>query len=91
MQKKRHITTLAKQLQIVSLKQAEQSILVTAGSPGVTPEELALSWSNTNAPVGAVTKYEPVSGEEHVGEIKVTIDGVTDYEKIYKVYFKPYE
>lgn len=75
----------------VEMKQSEQSIIVTAGSPGVTPEELTLNWYNTNAPIGADTKYESVSGEDHIGVIKVTIDGVTDYEKIYKVYFKPYE
>ena len=75
----------------VEMKQSEQSIIVTAGYSGVTPEELTLNWSNTNAPIGADTKYEPVSGEDHIGVIKVTIDGVTDYEKIYKVYFKPYE
>lgn len=38
--------------------------------------------------------YMPVSQQiiiTHIGVIRVTIDGVTDYEKIYKVYFKPYE
>lgn len=73
-----------------SIDQRDCSVTVTAGASGVTAESLSLR-QGACGNGKAKAKYEPVQGEDYTGEITVTLDGVEDYSKVYKVYFKPYQ
>lgn len=74
------------------IDQETKTVTVTAMSENVKAEELSLSGVNTLHGYGDVkTVYKEVDGEDYVGKITVTVNGVTDYSNEYKVYFKSYQ
>ena len=75
-----------------SVDQEAKTVTVTAMDERVKAEDLSLSWANTLFGQNDVKKsYEAVTGEDYIGKITVTVDGVSDYANEYKVYFEPYQ
>lgn len=72
-----------------SIDQANNTVTLNANSSGFSAGDLSLSWGNTSGGNTNVT-YEALTGEDYDGKITVTINGVNNYSRVYKVYFNPY-